>query len=161
MSLLSRPRLTLRPSRLDRSLAAASGLIIMAAVVWVALNWQAQAHVALRSNTAGGRGSQVFLLVLMLFIFAGLGGLARIPEQFKFPIPVTAANAPRLYALAVTSVGWARLLMLTMIGTLLGLAVPIAMNDNINGWWLSVALIPLVVSVVIARNTARLMRRAA
>lgn len=159
MSIFTRPRYRPPIRRADRALDTVSWLFVAASGIWVALNWQAQAHIVLYANTAGGRGSQVFLLAIMAalnWILAALGGA---PANFTYPIPVTAANAPRLYPQAQRLMRWFRVLLMASFAAILALSV---LNDEGHNVliYFSVPVILILIMLAYGRIALRRMRAA-
>lgn len=108
-----RPRIDMPASRLDIWLDVASTVGLVLTVAIVALSWgslpeRVPTHFGLSGapNAWGSKNSILLFVVIPVVIYFGLGLLTRVPHVYNCPRKVTVENAPVMYPLGKSMVGW-------------------------------------------------------
>jgi len=83
---------------------ALGGIVVLIAASWGSLPEQIPHHfdVAGRPDAWGGKWVLVVLAAISVVLYAMLSAFGRIPHRFNYLWPITAANAPEQYRIAVS-----------------------------------------------------------
>jgi uncharacterized membrane protein len=165
----NRPEILVQRSRAERIMqVAAMGclvtLLAYAAYVWPELPATVPTHFGIAGppDAWGSRASLLALPTLAMAFFLALTILERIPHRYNYPIEVTAANAPRMYALGRRLVLSVKLMLVLVFGFTFRTAADVALGKvtGIPGWFLPVVLgvtagVILVTVVTMSRLRSR------
>lgn len=150
---MARPKLFVartRPEHVMQVLAAGAviALLVHAASVWPALPATVPTHFDF-SGAPDGWGSRASLLALpaiaTVFFFV-LSWLERMPHAYNYPVEITPANAPRVYALGRRLVLALKLILVGTFGAIFGSSVQVASGEAtaLPRW-----LLPAVVGAIV------------
>ena len=134
-------------------------LLVHVARVWPALPASVPTHFGASGppDAWGSRASLLFLPALATVFFVGLSLLERVPHRYNYPVEVTAANAPLLYALGRRLVLSLKLIVVVAFGFIFRVAADVAIGRAtvLPGWFLPaiVAAAALVILVGVVRMT--------
>jgi hypothetical protein len=80
--------------------------------------------------------------MMAMVFFLALTFLERIPHRYNYPIEVTAANAPRVYALGRRLVLSVKLLLVLVFGFIFRASADVALgkSSGLPGWFLPTVL---------------------
>lgn len=155
-------------SALEKLLDAASVAVLLAAVVYLAVQWPSlPEQVPLHFN---GRGEPdrwgtkitiLFLPCIALFLFGFMSILRKLPSAFNVPVAVTPDNAEAVYRLSFQLLAWIKLEVVLLLCVILTGAVRSAQgsSDGLGLWLLPVVLSVFAVTIVVYTIRVRKLGR--
>jgi uncharacterized membrane protein len=144
-----RPEILVRRSRAERVMQVAAvgclvTLLAYAAYVWPDLPARVPTHFGFAGppDAWGSRASLLALPLMATVFFLALTFLERIPHHYNYPIEVTAANAPRMYALGRRLVLSVKLMLVLVFGFIFRTSADVALGkaSGLPGWFLPAIL---------------------
>jgi uncharacterized membrane protein len=162
----NRPEILVQRSPAERIIQVATvcclvSLLAHAAYVWPNLPPRVPTHfgIAGAPDAWGSRASLLALPMMATVFFVTLTLLERIPHRYNYPIEVTAANAPRMYALGRRLVLSVKLILVLVFGFIFRTSADVALGkaSGLPGWFLPTVLAwtagVILVSVVRMRRS--------
>jgi uncharacterized membrane protein len=148
--------------RVLEAMAAAGvvALVVYAFVVWPSLPPRVPIHFGFSGppTSWAGRGALAILPGAAVFAYLAATISQRFPRAYNFPVPVTPANADRLYTLARRLATSVKLVMTAIFGYLFWLCAAIARGEatGLPAWFFPTVIV--VVSSLIITTYARMKR---
>jgi hypothetical protein len=161
----ARPKLHIPRTRTEIALevvglAAMAALVVFALRAWSTLPQSVPVHFGVNGQVDawGGRDSLLALLGLSVAFYAGLSVLERFPHVYNYPVPVTTANAARLYVLGRQLIVAVKVILSASFAALFAAVVLISRGQlaTLTGWYLPTIVVSL--GIVLAFTIVKMTR---